>query len=242
MRRIVNHSTPEISSVLRKRAQAIDDLLEARFGIPVQKTRSAPMDNLILTILSQNTNDKNRDMAYRQLRQRYETWYDVRVAELTAIEDAIRPAGLGKQKSATIKNVLEWIFSTYGELNIDFLCRMNPLEALTVFTAQNGIGVKTMAVVLCFSCGIDMFPVDTHVHRICRRLQFVPDKASADKTFWLMRELVPSGKAYSLHLNFLKLGRQICLARKPECEVCPLRALCPMGNPDFDDNSVVIGI
>ncbi len=209
------------------RARIITELLEDHFGDPVQKTRSKPMDNLILTILSQNTNDRNRDVAYKQLRERYRTWDDVLKADVRDIEDAVRPAGLGKQKSTTIKNVLIWIADTYGEFNLDFLEDMDPIEAMEIFTAQKGVGVKTMAVVLCFSCGVDIFPVDTHVHRICRRLELVPDKASADKTFRIMKNFVPKGKSYSLHVNFLKLGRQICHARKPECDGCPLRKLCP---------------
>ena len=211
----------------KKRVEMIAESLETFFGLPLQKTRSRPIDNLIMTILSQNTNDRNRDMAYRQLRGSFPTWQDVLAADMKAIETAVRPAGLGKQKSATIKNTLQWILDTHGELDIDFLCDMDPYEAIDMFTTQKGIGVKTIAVVLCFSCNKDIFPVDTHVHRICRRLELVPDKASADKTFWLMQELVPAGKSYSLHLNFLKLGRQICRARRPVCERCPVRSFCP---------------
>jgi endonuclease III len=217
---------------IKQRVERITTYLEQHFGDPVQKTRSNPLDNLVLTILSQNTNDKNRDIAYSQLRERFSTWEHVKNADISALENAIRPAGLGKQKAATINNVLNWINRTYGKLNIDFLCQMDPWEAIETFTTQKGIGVKTMAVVLCFSCGIDVFPVDTHVHRICRRLEIVPGRASAEKTFWSMKDVVPAGKAYSLHVNFLKLGRQICHARKPVCIKCPLRTLCPFESED----------
>ncbi|MBN2012672.1 endonuclease III [candidate division KSB1 bacterium] len=226
--------TTENLNSIRERAAFITQRLEQHFGDPVQKTRSRPMDNLVLTILSQNTNDRNRDIAYRQLRERYASWEEVKDADLDEIEIAVRPAGLGKQKASTIKNVLNWISDTYGDLNIDFLCHMDPWEAIETFTTQKGIGIKTMAVVLCFSCGIDVFPVDTHVHRICRRLEFVPDKATADKTFRLMKDVVPVGKSYSLHVNFLRLGRQICHARKPMCEICPIRENCPFGKARFD--------
>jgi endonuclease-3 len=148
------------------------------------------------------------------------------VAKESSIVSAIRPGGLANQKSERIKNILNWIVEEYGTLNLDCLCQMNPEEAIEKFTQLKGIGVKTISVVLMFSCGIDVFPVDTHVHRLCRRLDFVSEKTSAEKTFWEMRPLVPKNKSFSLHMNFLKLGRTICLARKPKCELCPINHLC----------------
>jgi endonuclease-3 len=104
---------------------------------------------------------------------------------------------------------------------------MDPQDAVDTFTQLKGVGLKTMSVVLMFTCGVDIFPVDTHVHRICRRLALVPDKANAEKTHHLMQPQVPDGKSYSLHMNFLHLGRTICKAQKPRCEECPLVDLCP---------------
>lgn len=211
---------------LKEKTKIIDEILEQQFGKPVLKNPQNPLDNLILTILSQNTNDKNRDHAYTRLREKFPAWEDVMNADVHEIETAIKPGGLGRQKSQNIKNVLVWIKESFGELNVDFLCEMDADESIKLFCSQKGIGIKTMAVVLCFSCGIDIFPVDTHVHRICRRLGLVPDNASAEKTFYIMKEFVPKGKSYSLHLNFLKLGRTICFARKPRCEDCSLRPYC----------------
>ena len=146
--------------------------------------------------------------------------------EAIDIEQAIRPGGLGKQKSLRIKEILLWIHRTFGKLNIDFLCQMQPQQAIDLFCTQKGIGIKTITVVLLFSCGVDVFPVDTHVHRICRRLGLVPEKTSAEKTYWLMQDYIPNGKSYSFHVNLLKLGRTICLARNPQCEECPLSKYC----------------
>lgn len=121
------------------------------------------------------------------------------------------------------------MYEKYGSLNIDFVCHENPDEVTRTFMQLKGIGIKTISVVLMFTCGVDVFPVDTHVHRICRRIGFVDDKTSAEKTHWQMQPLIPDGKSYSLHMNFLKLGRTICNARKPQCTECPILALCNYG-------------
>ncbi|MBC8179485.1 endonuclease III [candidate division KSB1 bacterium] len=211
---------------LKEKAKQIMQALENKFGIPKRENVIDPLSNLVLTVLSQSTNDKNRDTAYNQLRELFPTWEDVMNGNVKKIADAIRPGGLANQKSERIKNILKWIHQEYGSLNLDNLCDMEPDQTIEKFTQLKGVGVKTISVVMMFSCGIDIFPVDTHVHRICRRMGFVPDKASAEKTFWEMRPLVPKEKSFSLHMNFLKLGRTICYARKPRCEICPLNKLC----------------
>jgi endonuclease III len=186
-----------------------------------------PLDNLMLTLLSQNTNDRNRDVAYQRLRQRFPTWEAVLAAPVEQVADAIRPAGLANQKSQRMQAILRWIQTTYGALNLDCLCDMDPQDAMQTFCQLKGIGVKTMAVVLTFSCGKDIFPVDTHVHRLCKRIGLVPpDTPSAEKTFALMQPLVPAGKAFSFHINLITHGRTICLARKPACDRCSLREMC----------------
>ncbi len=215
-----------MNDLLRK-VQEITEKLEERFGEPKRPERRRPLDDLIKTILSQNTNDANRDAAYRRLRAEFPDWESVAAAAAEEIAEAIRPAGLGNQKAATIKNVLNWLKEARGTLDLDFLCSLPVDEAQRLFTGLKGIGIKTISVVLMFSCGADVFPVDTHVHRICRRLGLVPEKASAEKTHKLMQPLVPPGKSFSLHMNFLKLGRTICKAQKPRCSECPLATLCP---------------
>lgn len=208
------------------RVKKIVEKLEKEFGIPQRRNNRDPLSNLVLTVLSQSTNDKNRDMAYQRLKEKFPTWEDVMNGDQKEIADAIRPGGLANQKSRRIQNILRWIHNEYGSLNLDFLCDMKPEEIMEKFIKLEGIGVKTISVVMMFSCGMDVFPVDTHVHRICRRLGLVAENASAEKTFWEMKPLVPKGKSFSLHMNFLKLGRTICLARKPKCDICPLQKEC----------------
>ncbi|MBN2410749.1 endonuclease III [candidate division KSB1 bacterium] len=216
----------------KTKTKLITERLEKAFGIPKWKGKGKPLDSLILTILSQSTNDRNRDMAYTRLKERFPDWMSVMNAPVEKIVDAIRPAGLGNQKSVRIKDVLKWVYDTYGTFDLHFLCDRDPEEVIHTFLQLKGVGIKTISVVLMFTCGVDIFPVDTHVHRICRRLGLVPDKTSAEKTHHLMQSIVPAGKSYSLHMNFLKLGRTICLARKPKCAVCPVNTLCPSAQPD----------
>jgi len=208
------------------RVALIVRLLEKYFGIPQWDGRSQPLDNLIKTILSQSTNDRNRDRAFEALQQKFSSWEQVMTASPAEIAAAIRVAGLANQKSVRVKDILNWINQRYGSLNLDFICDMAPAEVIATFMQLKGIGIKTISVVLLFSCGVDIFPVDTHVHRICRRIGFVPENASAEKTHWLMQPLVPTGKAFSLHNNLLQLGRTICKARQPQCAGCPVAEEC----------------
>lgn len=209
------------------KTRLVAEMLEAAMGIPPQDNPLPPLDNLMLTMLSQNTNDRNRDMAYGRLRERFPTWEAVLEADATEVVDAIRPAGLANQKGERIQAVLRWIQARYGRLNLDALCDMDAQTAIDTFCQLKGIGVKTMAVVLTFSCGKDVFPVDTHVHRLCKRIGLVPpNTSSAEQTFELMRTQVPEGKALSFHLNLINHGRAICKARKPLCDQCPLTRHC----------------
>jgi endonuclease-3 len=202
-------------------------ILEQTMGIPQRENSLNPLDALMLTILSQNTNDRNRDIAYQQLKRRFSVWEDVLKADVSEIIEAIRPAGLANQKSRRMQDILRWIYDQYGKLNLDFLCDMEPQDVMDTFCQLKGIGVKTISVVLMFSCGVDIFPVDTHVYRLCKRIGLVPpDTTSPEKTFHLMQARVPKGKAFSLHLNLIKHGRTTCKARKPLCEQCPLTKIC----------------
>jgi endonuclease-3 len=210
----------------RERTSAVTTLLERFQGEPRWEGPSDPLDSLVRTLLSQSTNDNNRDLAYGRLRRGFHTWREVMEAPRAAVAEAIRPAGLSNQKSERLIAMLRWIEAEFGELNLGFLHEMPIDEAFKRFTRVKGIGVKTVAVVLMFACGRDVFPVDTHVHRIVRRLGLVPDKADAVKTFELMAPLVPPGKSYSLHMNLLRFGRTVCTARKPKCLECSLYDLC----------------
>ena len=211
---------------LREKVKAIDGILERELGIPERRSGRDPLSSLILTILSQNTNDNNSGRAYANLRELFPSWEEVLEADAEDIADVIRVGGLANQKSVSIKGVLEWLENTRGELNLDFICGMEPEEAVEALLELKGVGLKTINVMLCFACGKDVFPVDTHILRITKRLGLVPVKATADKAHEIMGQLFPENKAFSLHVNMIEFGRAICHARKPECEGCPLIEHC----------------
>ena len=212
---------------LAEKTAQVAGLLEDFIGIPERENVLAPLDNLMLTVLSQNTNDVNRDKAYHTLRSRFPTWNDVMEADVKEIAEAIRIAGLANQKSQRMQEILRWIHRQYGALNLECICEMDPQEAIETFCQLKGIGIKTISVVLAFSCGVDIFPVDTHVHRLCNRIGLVkPQTKAAEKTFEQMQDRVPEGKAFSFHINLIQHGRRICRARKPLCDQCPLQEIC----------------
>ncbi|MFQ5752176.1 MAG: endonuclease III domain-containing protein [bacterium] len=201
--------------------------LEEMYGVEkwLSKNHNV-LDSLIKTILSQSTSDWNRDLAWQALKKKYPTWEEVMLLSPGELAEAIRSGGLANQKAQRILDILLWIQNEYGELNLDFICKLSTDEAIAIFTQLKGIGVKTISVVLAFACGKDVFPVDTHVHRLCRRFGFVPPKATPEKTYQLMQNLVPEGKAFSFHINLLKHGRQICKAQNPLCGQCLLFDQC----------------
>ncbi len=210
----------------QEKIAAIIDRLEARFGEEKWQPGRDPLDVLVLTILSQNTTDLNRDRAYQRLRQRFPHWHDALQGDVEELEDALRPGGLARQKSRRIQEILRWVQETQGRMTLDFVCDLSVEKAIDLLTRLPGVGVKTVAVVLAFACGKDVFPVDTHVHRICRRLGLVPNDASAEKTFYLMEKRVPPGKKFSFHINLLRHGRTLCKARQPRCLECPVYEYC----------------
>ena len=210
---------------LKQKAQQVSAILEDTFGIPTHREVN-PLDCLIETILSQNTNDVNRDRAFDNLKARFPTWKDAVKADVEEIEAAIRVGGLSKQKSGNIKNLLVWLQSERGELSIDFIEDMDNDDAVKILCQHRGIGVKTAYVTLAFAFGREVFPVDTHILRISKRLGFIPEKTTLDKAHELMAPLIPEGKAFSFHLNLITFGRQICQARKPKCHECPIVEYC----------------
>ena len=210
----------------KRKTKKIVAALEERFGVPKWAGPSDPLDALIQTILSQNTSDTNSGRAYERLKSRFPTWEEANAADVREIADAIRSGGLANLKSERIKCVLAWLEKTRGTLDLDFIRDRKPDEAIRILGSLKGVGIKTISVVLMFACGAEIFPVDTHIHRITRRLGLAPENASAEKVHEVMQELVPQGKAYSFHMNLLKFGRTICHARNPRCEQCPLTEEC----------------
>lgn len=208
-------------------ATKIHQKLLTHYGEPVWRNPLPALDELVSTILSQNTNDVNRDRAYDALREKIPTWEEVRDAEIADVIEAIRPAGLANQKGPRIQNVLKSITAERGELDLEFLHDMPDKEIYDWLLKFKGVGPKTAAIVMLFSLGKHAFPVDTHVHRISGRLGLRPEKMSADKAHEYLAEQFPPETYYAAHLNIIRLGREICQARKPQCSVCPLRDLCP---------------
>jgi endonuclease-3 len=196
------------------------------FGRPDWRRGLPPLDELIDCILSQSTNDANRDRAFAGLRAAFPDWHAVMEAPTEAVIAAIRPAGLANQKAPRIQQVLRRIHEERGQLNIDFLADVPIDEAKAWLTALDGVGPKTAAIVLCFAFDRPAFPVDTHIHRVGQRIGFLPQGISADKAHAVMEAIVPPGDYYSFHIQLITHGREICQARRPKCERCPLTAHC----------------
>ncbi len=200
--------------------------LRDRYGDPPHRPDGDPLGALVNTILSQNTNDRNRDIAFAALRARFPTWETVRDAPLDAVIDAIRPAGLAPTKGPNIQAALRQITEERGELSLDFLATLPLEEARQWLTKLNGVGPKTAAIVLLFALGRPAFPVDTHVHRVTRRLGLIPENTSREKAHSLLESLIPPALYWTFHLNLIAHGRQVCHARQPACTECPLQTQC----------------
>ncbi len=212
---------------VEERALEVRERLLSAYGRPVWRNKLPPLDELVSTILSQNTNDTNRDRAFDRLRARFPTWEAVRDADPEAVKDAIRIAGLANQKGPRIQAVLKEITEERGELSLTYLRDLPPGEVHDWLTAFKGVGPKTAAIVMLFSLDMPAFPVDTHIHRVSGRLGLRPQKASAEKSHAVLSELFPPDTYYDVHLNLIRHGREVCKAPKPLCEACTLTDLCP---------------
>ena len=217
------------SEALATRALAVHRILIDEYGDREWHPRLDPVGELVSTILSQNTNDVNRDRAYDQLRERFPTWEAVRDAGPAEVEEAIRPAGLANSKGPAIQRALYQVSEEQGQISLDFLAKMPLNEAKKWLTSLNGVGPKTAAVVLLFSFNRPVFPVDTHVHRVSRRLGFIGPKISREKAHDVLGALLPPETYYTFHLNLIAHGRQVCHARQPHCGGCSLLAVCDYG-------------
>ncbi|HTX33050.1 MAG TPA: endonuclease III [Solirubrobacteraceae bacterium] len=212
-----------------RRVRAIRDRLREVYGVPLAKPHEHPIAELVLTVLSQSTNDRNRDVAYLALRDRFPDWSDVRDAPVDDIEEAIRPGGISNVKSARIKSILRAITDTApgGELSLDWLAGVSVPEAQSYLTSLPGVGRKTAACVLLFAFGMHDVPVDTHVSRVGTRLGLFRPGAPFEEMHDTMLGFTPDGEELELHLNLLRHGRRTCYARRPACEDCVLNRICP---------------
>jgi endonuclease-3 len=185
-----------------------------------------PVSTLVSTIISQNTNDTNRDRAMERLQDQFPTWEEVRDVPEETVVDAIRPAGLGPTKAPRIQGALRRITEKEGEISLDFLRDLTPEQARDWLTDLPGVGPKTAAIVLCFALGKPAFPVDTHVHRVSGRLGLIPEGTNREKAHQILEDIVPEKIYYPFHLNLIAHGRAICHSRNPECERCVVRESC----------------
>ena len=206
--------------------------LERAYGVPVNRRapRAAdPLDMLVKIILSQATSDTNSERTFAALKKRFPAWDAVLRARTSTLADTIRAGGLANQKAAVIKDLLGQIKEKHGTLDLDFLHELSNEEAVSYLSQFRGIGPKTVACTLLFACRKEVFPLDTHIFRILRRVGLIPRKCTDRRAHEIMNALVPSGKFYSFHVNLVRHGRAICRPRDPLCERCPIVEYCDYG-------------
>jgi endonuclease-3 len=211
---------------LSEKARLVHQRLLDFYGYPEWRDPLPAIDELISTILSQNTNDNNRDKAFNALRRAFPSWEAVREAPAGEVSDAIRPAGLANQKGPRIQQVLQEITAERGDLDLSFLSELPTEEARDWLMKFHGVGPKTAAIVLQFALGMPAFPVDTHIYRVTGRLGLREARMTADQAHVHLAKLLLPDSYYAAHLNIIRLGRDICQARHPLCERCPLRDIC----------------
>lgn len=214
----------------RERLKRAADVLDDFYGRPVLTPRLPPVDELVFTVLSQNTADVNTERTFAALREAFPDWSAVRDASVERIEATIALGGLAHTKAPRIKRILEALSGRTGAPDLGELDGMSDEEAQAYLVALPGVGPKTAACVLLFALARPVMPVDTHVHRVARRLGVIDGRVSAEQAHPLLTELAGSddaGQIYAVHVGFVRHGRRICHARRPACAECPLAPMCP---------------
>jgi endonuclease III len=209
---------------------AICRRLAGVFGPVCPPPKGPVLDELIATILSQNTSDANSGAAFEELCRRFPDWDSVRRAPVARIAKAIQRAGLSRQKAPRIKAILDEVYRERGGLSLDFVCGLATREAIDYLSHFPGVGPKTVACVLLFACGKPVLPVDTHVHRVSGRLGLIGPKVDANKAHEELAKLVPPHRVLDFHIQLIRHGRQVCLASRPRCQECVLLDRCPEGH------------
>ncbi|MHB0859263.1 MAG: endonuclease III domain-containing protein [Anaerolineae bacterium] len=217
------NTSPPVDS---RKALHVHHLLLDFYGAPEIKEQRGPLDELVLTILSQNTNDVNSGRAYEQLRHRFGSWQEVLEADPQEVTKAIRVAGLAETKAPRIQAILRDLQRERGELSLEFLRALPVAEARSYLLGMHGVGPKTASCVLLFSLHKPALPVDTHVHRVSLRLGLVPAKTTPERAALLLEALLPEDTYYPFHLNVILHGRTLCKAGSPRCDICPLAQDC----------------
>jgi endonuclease-3 len=224
-------SAPAEETADEKPLRYIIQNLERAYGVPVNRrvADADPLDELVATILSQATSDTNSERTFAALKKRFPTWDAVLRAREQTLADTIRAGGLANQKAAVIRALLRQLKEERGTLDLSFLHEMTADEAVRYLSRFRGIGPKTIACTLLFACRKEVFPLDTHIFRILRRVGLVPTSCTDARAHSLMNELVPEGKFYSFHVNLIRHGRKLCRPRDPLCERCPVVEYCDYG-------------
>lgn len=219
-------ASPNVRTSVKNRILAVCRRLRTAYG-PVEPPEVGPvLDELVATILSQNTSDTNSGAAFDELQRRLPDWDAVRRAPIRRIARAIRQAGLSNSKAPRIKAILQQIYEERGQLSLEFLHDMPVREAMEYLLSFSGVGPKTAACVLLFACRRPVLPVDTHVHRVSLRLGLIGPRTSAEKAHEQLAQLVPPRLVLDFHIQLIRHGRRCCTAREPKCEHCPLVDLC----------------
>ena len=211
------------------KAKTLLKRLERAYGVRKWRSFGKAVDLLVETILSQNTNDANSSAGYRRLRRRFRTWNRVADAPVCEVEECIRVSGLSRIKAPRIQRILQEIRASRGKIDLEFLKSATPRQAYDYLTGFNGVGPKTAQCVLLFAFGMPVFPVDTHIFRIARRLGLLPRRATAANAHEVLTPLIAPEDRYAMHILLIAHGRRTCRARGPLCEWCCLLDLCPHG-------------
>jgi len=210
-----------------RKIELVKDLLRKTYGLPARSPLKDPLDELIQTILSQNTTDQNSQRAFLKLKENFSTWEDVLKGRTEAIARAIHSGGLAEIKSQRIQKVLRTIREREGRLSLKRVCSMPVNEALVYLTDLEGVGIKTACCVLLFACGKPVMPVDTHVYRVSQRLGWIAGSVSIEKAHEELHKIIPNGERYAMHVLLIRHGRQTCHALRPACDRCALSKYCP---------------
>ena len=202
-------------------------LLGNAYGRPPWRPHGDPMTELVLTILSQNTSDANSGRAFARLMATFPDWKSIMSADVRRVEEAIQPGGLAPTKAPRLQALLREVWSRISVWDLSFLADLSMEEARSWLRGLPGVGPKTAACVLLFALGKPALPVDTHVHRVAKRLGLVPAGASAEKAHEILEAMLEPQEVYPFHVDLIKHGRRTCLAQRPRCPQCPLRHRCP---------------
>jgi endonuclease-3 len=211
---------------LRDRAAKIDRILTNIYGRKEIEGEEDPVDTLVETILSQNTTDKNSHKAFQVLKRCYPVWEDMMGESPKKVAGLIRSGGLADMKAQRILDALEFIMRSRGELSLDFLRDMSPPQAEAWLAQMKGVGPKTRGIILLFALKMPAFPVDTHIHRVSRRIGLIGPKVTREGAQTELARLVPETEFYNFHINIIEHGRAICQARNPKCSTCKISRLC----------------